>query len=80
MGSITAQPAEEMPSDVGMPGGSITSVLFLRRRLAGRSYGEVGIGQETGTHRTGAKQRHQMRRGVNDGSFLSGGTGRHAAS
>jgi hypothetical protein len=33
IGSFTAQPAEEMPSDVGMPSGSITSVLFLRHRL-----------------------------------------------
>jgi hypothetical protein len=34
MGSFTAQPAEEMPSDVGMPGARpVTSFLFLRYRL-----------------------------------------------
>ena len=34
MGSFTACPAEEMPSDVGMPArGPVTSFLFLRYRL-----------------------------------------------
>jgi hypothetical protein len=34
MGSFTAQPAEEMPSDVGMPArGPVTRFLFLRYRL-----------------------------------------------
>jgi hypothetical protein len=34
MGSFTAQPAEEMPSDVERPAaGPVTSVLFLRYRL-----------------------------------------------
>jgi hypothetical protein len=34
MGSFTAHPAEEMPSDVGVPGARpVTSFLFLRYRL-----------------------------------------------
>jgi hypothetical protein len=34
MGSFTAQPAEEMPGDIRMPGARpVTSFLFLRYRL-----------------------------------------------
>ena len=47
MGSFTAQPAEEMPSDVGMPErGPVTSFLFLRYRLQSFKVGAEILDQD----------------------------------
>jgi hypothetical protein len=47
MGSFTADPAEEMPSDVGMPGARpVTSFLFLRYRLQSFKVGAEILDQD----------------------------------